>query len=198
MSGLFKPPAQESVFTLGDEDIADTDVVNLTSYNKALPKAVVPQPAPHKDVEGAALPVSSVAGATQGPLNGSSAMPPVDEVTLSSQKGANVPQQAHQSDPASGTSSQGQDVMSNAAVQSTSDQKKQSDHQLPTSGTGYKGSSLHTPQTSEAGDVGSEAQKGSEQPVNGTLTTQAVASDAGRHLDEDEEQRIAEVSSHGP
>ncbi|CAL5219363.1 g1182 [Coccomyxa viridis] len=143
MSGLFKPPAQESVFTLGDEDIADTDVVNLTSYNKALPKAVVPQPAPHKDVEGAALPVSSVAGATQGPLNGSSAMPPVDEVTLSSQKGANVPQQAHQSDPASG-------------------------------------------------DVGSEAQKGSEQPVNGTLTTQAVASDAGRHLDEDEEQRIAE------
>ena len=46
--------------------------------------------------------------------------------------------------------------------------------------------------------MGSEAQKGSEQPVNGTLTTQAVASDAGRHLDEDEEQRIAEVSSHGP
>ncbi len=194
MSGLFKPPAQESVFTLGDEDIVDTDPVDIGSYKKAPPKAAVPQPATHKD---AALPLSSVAGATQGPLNGSSAIPPVDEINLSKEKGADAPQQTHQSNPASGTSSNGQDVMSSAAVQSTSDHKKQSEDQVPASVMDPKLASLHTPQTYEAGDVGSKAHKGSEQPVNGTLTNQAAATDGSRHLDEDEEQRVAEVSSHG-
>ena len=195
MSGLFKPPAQESVFTLGDEDIADTDPVDITSYNKPLPKAAVPQPATHKD---AALPVSSVAGATQGPLNGSSVMPPVDEIDLNSGKGADAPHQTHQSDPASGTSSYGQDVMSNAALQSASDHTKRSEHQLFTSVTNHKGGPSHTPQIYEAGGLGSRAQKGSEQPVNGTLTNEAAGRDEGRHLDEDEEQRIAEVGCQLP
>ena len=198
MAGLFKPPAQESAFTLGDEDIADVTPVEVISYGNSAASVASPQSAPQKRIQDAALPVSSAAGATRGPLNGSTGTAPVVRHGVSNVKGADAMRQAHLSEPASGASSSGPDIMSKAAIQSAEDHKKQSEEQHPPSHRGHETGTLspsHTFDTKEETD--SNAQQGSAQPVNGTLSNQAVATEEGQHLDEGEEQRLAQVGYIG-
>ena len=193
MSGLFKSPAQDPVFTLGDEDIGDLDPVVIFPNSNTAMKAAMPQSAPQRSSQGAALPVSSAAGAAQGPLNGSSGTAPVLRQNIDNAKGDGPMSHVHQSEAPSATSSSGPDVMSDAAIQSAKDPEKHGEHHLSSPAASHKTEPLHLPQSLEPMEIRSKDQSGSAPPVEGTLPDQDVANDETRHLDEDEEQRLAEV-----
>ena len=52
---------------------------------------------------------------------------------------------------------------------------------------------MPAPQSAATEGAGSKSQNGSAQIAQGTISEEAAAEDEGQHLDEDEEQRIAEV-----
>lgn len=87
--------------------------------------------------------------------------------------------------------------MSKAAIQSAKDHKQQRKDQHPPSHRGDETGALNTSHTFDTEEIDSNAQQGSAQPSNGTLPHQAEATDEGQLLDEDEEQRIAQVGNDG-
>ena len=193
MSGLFKPPAQESVFTLGDEDIEYVDPDNDSSSVRGVNEAATAQSSSQRKSQATPLPVSSVAEATQVPLKGSNGTAPAVRHDTSSAKGVDTRWRAQDSEIHSDISSSGPDVIFSAVNQSAHGQKKQSEHLYPTSATAEGAALRHAPQTSEKGHPVSSVQNGSARPVEGAIPDQSVAAAEIRHLDEDEEQRIAEV-----
>ena len=195
MSGLFKPPAQDPVFTLGDEDIGDLDPVVILPHNTGSIKAAALQSASQRSSQSAALPVSSAAGATQGPLNGSSLAAPIVRQDVSTAKGVDATSQAHQIESVPATSSPGPTIMSNAATQIAQDHRTYSEDDLSTPASIHVTEPLRLPQSSEYKHVGSKVHNGSAQPVQGTLPNEDVATDDVRHLNEDEEQRLAKVGN---
>jgi len=185
MSGLFK--AQDSVFTLGDEEIEDLDPADFTLVEKGRNKApaATSHSAIDKGQEDISQPVSSAAGATQGPLNGIKTTLQV----LSDATGHNAIKEAEP----------GEDTMEpSTTINSATDQQKQIEARHPDSATAEEAGPVPAPQSAATEDTGSKSQNGSAQIAQGTVSEEHASEDEGQHLDEDEEQRIAEVRPQSP
>lgn len=189
MSGLFRPAAQESVFTLGDEGIEEIDLGHETASGKGANAPSI-MPTADEQKRDASLPVSSTAGATQGPMSGShsaaiSASEGAEEVQ---NKGLGAAGTTEHTAAATGINTSGIGETSNAALpsQSATDQQQHFQDRNGASVAAEEQRAFHPAAKEDAHQNGSAAH------------TSIPAVDEGRHLNEDEEQKIADVSSSVP
>ena len=188
MSGLFRPAAQESVFTLGDEGIEEIDLGHETASGKgANAPSIMPTADEQKD--DASLPVSSTAGATQGPMGGSnsaaiSASEGAEELQT---KGPGAAGKTEHSAAATSINTSGIGEISNAALpsQPATDQQQHFQDRHGALVAAGEQRAFRPVAKEDAHQNGSAAH------------TSIPAVDEGRHLNEDEEQKIAEVSNSG-
>ena len=186
MSGLFRPAAQDSVFTLGDEDIEEIDLGHEGASGKGTnaPSIML---AADEQKDDASLPVSSTAGATQGLKSGSNGA----EISASEgakdvhTKGPGAAEKTEHSAAATGIDTSGNGKTLNAALasQSATSQQQHFQDRNGASVAAEEQRAFHLAAKEDAQQNGSAAH------------TSIPAVDEGRHLNEDEEQKIAEVSN---
>ena len=190
MSGLFKPTAQDTVFTLGDEDLEEENQSFAAVTEKGNSR---PSVGGAKDI--ASLPVSSAAGAKQGALTDGSepAHTSLQSAKASSAEEHAAANVAGQNSLLPGTAS---DSQAGAALPDTSVSSHQQKYQ--NSAAALKSRKERTPapasQPAAAQHLSSTAQNGSAQPAQEAKhADSATEEEGGRHLEEDEEQKFAEV-----
>ena len=189
MSGLFRPAAQEFVFTLADEDIEEINLGHERASGKGADAPSI-MPTADEQKDDASLPVSSTAGATQGPMSGSnsaaiSASEGAEEVQT---KGPGAAGKTEHSAAATGINTSGIGDTSSAALpsQPATDQQQHFQDRNGASVAAEEQRAFRPAAKEDAHQNGSAAH------------TSVPAVDEGRHLNEDEEQKIAEVSSFVP
>ena len=186
MSGLFRPPAQESVFTLGDEENENVDQADALPVERGLEKPDTV--APLAPVAGRKDDASTSSAATAHPAasrvaNGTSGTQKVD---VAAYKG-NAADEAVDRHLASMESSTGQ---RDPALPVPISADKPSSNVQPQS-------NLHAVEPADDEQPPDTGQLGDSSDQIGTAQAETYEDihipGGGRHLDEDEEQRVVDV-----